>query len=64
MTCRLCGKKIKDYWGCSIDHILSRSQGGTDDISNLQLAHPECNNLKNKKFEQKFQNKRHQRKAR
>ena len=30
----------------SIDHILPRSRGGTDDDSNLQIAHLRCNLLK------------------
>jgi 5-methylcytosine-specific restriction endonuclease McrA len=64
MKCQLCGLKIKDYWEASIDHIVSRSQGGSDEIENLQLAHPKCNNKKNTVYEQKFQNSRFMRKPR
>jgi 5-methylcytosine-specific restriction endonuclease McrA len=28
----------------SLDHVIPRSQGGTDNISNLRLAHQGCNN--------------------
>ncbi len=54
-NCGLCGKamlfEVKtgpsgDKRGATIDHILPRSRGGADDLSNLQLAHWSCNNRK------------------
>jgi len=36
-----------DPLAASIDHILPRSRGGTDDDGNLQIAHLRCNLLKN-----------------
>ena len=35
-----------DPLAASIDHILPRSRGGTDDDGNLQIAHLRCNLLK------------------
>jgi hypothetical protein len=35
-----------DPLAASIDHILPRSRGGTDDDSNLQITHLRCNLLK------------------
>lgn len=52
-TCALCrkpldfGKKAPHPMSPSIDHIIPRSRGGTDDILNLQAAHLLCNNRKN-----------------
>ena len=33
----------------SVDHIVSRADGGTDDPANLQLAHLRCNHRKSKR---------------
>ena len=38
-----------DPLAASIDHILPRSRGGTDDDSNLQITHLRCNLLKHDK---------------
>lgn len=35
-----------DPFAASIDHILPRSRGGTDDDGNLQITHLRCNLLK------------------
>ena len=40
-TCHLCGMYIRGQ--VSVDHIIPRSKGGTDDIANLRPAHPRCN---------------------
>lgn len=51
-VCQLCGKRVRkdlpvsDDRAASLDHILPRSLGGTDDIDNLQLAHRICNSIK------------------
>ena len=44
-TCGLCGLHVP-YKKATIDHILPRSLGGSNQISNLQLAHGRCNNKK------------------
>lgn len=38
-VCHLCGRPGSD----SIDHIVPRSLGGTDDLDNLMPAHKRCN---------------------
>ena len=40
-VCPYCGKLIKSHR--SIDHIVPRSKGGTDDPDNLVLCHLKCN---------------------
>lgn len=56
LVCGICGDTVNlelDYWNpdtgwpdpeyVSIDHIVPLSKGGTNDLSNLQLAHLVCN---------------------
>lgn len=53
--CRLCLDPVDltlrfPHPACpSVDHIVSRAQGGTDDQGNLQLAHLRCNHLKSRR---------------
>lgn len=51
--CSICFGKVKskvyscdDKWSPTIDHVIPVSQGGTDDLSNLKLAHMICNSKK------------------
>lgn len=50
--CHICRKKIDlslsgmTKWGPTIDHILPVSCGGTNDESNLALAHRHCNSAR------------------
>jgi 5-methylcytosine-specific restriction endonuclease McrA len=30
----------------TVDHLVTRSEGGSDDKSNLRLAHRRCNNIR------------------
>ena len=46
--CALCGLPVEEDQR-SIDHIVAVSQGGSDDPSNLQLAHRRCNQRKGPK---------------
>jgi len=45
VRCGICGK---DLWfgDATIDHIIPKSQGGSDKLEDLQLAHRECNKKK------------------
>ena len=40
-VCWLCGRTIVGQ--VSVDHVLPRSRGGSDDIENLRPAHLTCN---------------------
>ena len=40
-TCFYCGKPLENY--CTVEHILSISNGGTNSIENLVLSHDKCN---------------------
>lgn len=44
-TCALCAKAISDV-DKTIDHIIPLSRGGSNDISNMQIAHLLCNQRK------------------
>lgn len=41
-TCRFCGSSAPDVF-LQIDHVIPRSQGGQDAVSNLQVLCEECN---------------------
>lgn len=43
--CHICGGPA-DPVAWDIDHITPKSQGGTDDPSNLGVSHPSCNRSK------------------
>jgi len=48
--CQLCGLPIvpdaEILWHGSLDHIKPQSNGGTDDVENLRLAHVICNSIR------------------
>lgn len=50
--CHLCGDAIDlalrkpDPLSLSIDHVVPRSRGGSDDLSNLRPAHLGCNSAR------------------
>lgn len=47
--CHLCGQRVSDRpWSgqpddATVDHLVPRSEGGSDKLSNLALAHNRCN---------------------
>lgn len=41
-VCWLCGRQIPEG-EFSVDHLLLRSRGGSDEIENLRPAHGRCN---------------------
>lgn len=47
-SCFLCGQKIpfSDLKKADIDHIIPKSDGGSDDEDNLAIVHEECNAFK------------------
>lgn len=52
--CSICGDAIdmtlrrpESIWGPSVDHVIPRALGGTDEPPNLALAHYWCNAVKN-----------------
>lgn len=54
--CVLCGIK-SDKRPLDIDHIIPRSKGGTDDISNLQVLCAKCNRSKGNRDNTDFRHK-------
>ena len=40
--CSICSQRITKETGWRIHHILSKSKGGKDNLSNLTLIHPNC----------------------
>lgn len=44
--CGICNQPITNMKEATIDHIIPLSKGGIDDITNMQLAHSDCNQLK------------------
>jgi len=51
--CALCGATSKER-RIEVDHIVPRSKGGSNDISNLQALCDECNRGKSNKDDTKF----------
>jgi len=47
--CPLC-KQFLGHHNVTIDHIIPKSKGGTDDFDNLQFVHKKCNQLKGNKI--------------
>lgn len=45
--CAICGRKIRSLDELTVDHIIPKAKGGKNVISNCQLAHKTCNELKN-----------------
>jgi 5-methylcytosine-specific restriction endonuclease McrA len=41
--CALCKEEFARMGDITLDHIIARSDGGGDEIENLQLAHDPCN---------------------
>ena len=50
--CAICGEQVSkptrtyDDWGPTLDHIIPRAAGGTDEPSNLRLTHSWCNSMR------------------
>lgn len=50
MLCALCGLPMGRRT-VTIDHILPKSLGGTNDMANLRLAHKKCNRRRGNKLD-------------
>lgn len=51
MNCHWCGVETRKAgggspWNFTVEHIIPRSKGGTNDLSNLVGAHQFCNNVR------------------
>lgn len=46
INCALCGNPIMCERDLSMDHIVPKSRGGSDELCNMQPAHRKCNELK------------------
>lgn len=55
-SCAICGKPVK-FDKLTIDHKIPISKGGTNEMSNIQLACRECNLMKNGLSSEEFQKK-------
>lgn len=52
--CHLCLKPIETKEEYSVDHIIPRSKGGTNDLDNLRPAHRKCNYSRNNRSIEEF----------
>lgn len=59
LKCRYCGAPL-DFFNQTIDHVLPRSHGGTEEVDNLVMCCFDCNRrAKNDKFESFEAKKQH-----
>jgi 5-methylcytosine-specific restriction endonuclease McrA len=53
--CLICNGRLTfreaDGYGANIEHIFPRVMGGTDDLQNLALTHPNCNGEKGRNWD-------------
>ena len=47
--CHICGKRFTKKRPATIDHVIALANGGTNDRSNIALAHGDCNSGKHTK---------------
>ena len=45
-TCYVCGESIEEFSLATLEHIIPRSKGGTNQQANLALSHKICNEIK------------------
>lgn len=51
-TCQICTEPVdplelkNSTWDATLDHVIPRRKGGTDDPNNLRLAHRWCNSVR------------------
>lgn len=49
--CSICGEHIDYFSESTIDHVIPKSKGGSNKMSNLKIAHAYCNRKKGNKLE-------------
>lgn len=42
VPCFVCGRHVKEKHA-TLEHVIPRSKGGTDDMDNLSISHNACN---------------------
>jgi 5-methylcytosine-specific restriction endonuclease McrA len=61
--CLICGGPLRfsarSGEGATVEHILPRSLGGTNDLRNLGVAHPHCNGEKGRRWDPKGRHRSH-----
>lgn len=53
-VCALCRVPFVKMREITLDHVIPISKGGTDEVSNYQLAHLACNQLKDNMTPEEF----------
>ena len=48
--CAYCGKELEPYGDWQVDHVIPKSKGGKDDISNYLPSCARCNRMKHSKY--------------
>lgn len=56
VPCFVCGKHVKEK-NATLEHILPKSQGGTDEMDNLTISHYQCNNARGNNTEFSWETK-------
>ena len=46
VKCTYCSKELDDNKDCTLDHVLPKSQGGTNNLKNLVICCNDCNRKK------------------
>lgn len=54
--CHYCGTRLTPMTA-TVDHVIPRSKGGTNELSNLVLACRKCNQAKGNKMPEQFKSK-------
>lgn len=50
VPCFVCGKHVKNR-NATLEHIIPKSKGGSDDMQNLSISHYQCNQRRGNSYE-------------
>jgi hypothetical protein len=53
-NCYVCGELIENFTLATLEHIIPRSKGGSNQQDNLALSHKVCNEIKSNHIEEKI----------